>query len=340
MSERVLAGAAKRVEGLPPLTPQTLAEGLAAPVRQRLRAVEERLSLSLQGKPEVVQSALITLLARGHLLIEDVPGVGKTTLGLALAGALGCSFARVQFTSDLLPADIVGSSLFDQRHARFEFRPGPVFHHIVLADELNRTTPKTQSCLLEAMSEGRVSVDGITHALPEPFMVIATQNPIEHHGTYPLPESQLDRFMMRLRVGYPERDAERLILRGVQRASPGTVAPLLSPEEVMALQNLVPQVTCSPLVEDYLLAIVRQTREQSRLALGVSPRGAQQLFRASQARALLEGRSFVTPDDVKRLAIQVLSHRLIPVELVGLSVPAEESTRIMRELLERVPVPV
>lgn len=339
MSERVLAVAAKLTGELPPLNPQTLAEGLAAPVRERLRAVEQRLSLSLQGKPEVVKGALIALLARGHLLIEDVPGVGKTTLGLALAGALGCTFARVQFTSDLLPADIVGSSLFDQRHARFEFRPGPIFHHIVLADELNRTTPKTQSCLLEAMSEGRVSVDGTTHLLPTPFMVIATQNPIEHHGTYPLPESQLDRFMMRLRVGYPERDAERLILRGVERLQPGTVSPLLSPEEVLAFQALIPQVSCSALVEDYLLALVRITREQSRLALGVSPRGAQQLFRAAQARAFLEGRSFMTPDDVKSLAIPVLSHRLLPVELVGLSVPAEESMRIMRELLERVPVP-
>lgn len=307
--------------------------------RELLHGLEHRLGQSLQGKPEVVACAIITLLARGHLLLEDVPGVGKTTLALALAGAMGLTFSRIQFTSDLLPSDVLGSSLFNAPQARFEFRPGPIFHHIVLADELNRTTPKTQSCLLEAMSEGKASVDGVTHGLPAPFMVLATQNPIEHHGTFPLPESQLDRFLMRLRVGYPDREAERQILRGVTRINPGEAPPVLTSSQLLQLQAMVPEVQVAPALEDYLLNIVRATRTSARLALGVSPRGAQQFFRAVQARALLLGRRYAIPDDVKALALPVLSHRLIPVELVGLAVPAEESMQLLQELLEQVPVP-
>lgn len=304
-----------------------------------LKGLSERLSWSLQGKADVVSCAIITLLAQGHLLLEDVPGVGKTTLALALASSLGLTFSRIQFTSDLLPSDVLGSSLFNAQQSRFEFRPGPIFHHIILADELNRTTPKTQSCLLEAMSEGKASVDGVTHRLPTPFMVLATQNPIEHHGTFPLPESQLDRFLMRLRVGYPDKESERQILRGTHRVNPGESEPVLTPAQLTHLQALVAQVTVASRLEDYLLDLVRITRTSPRLALGVSPRGAQQFFRAVQARALLNGRSYAIPDDVKALAIPVLSHRLIPGELVGLSVPADESMQLMQELLEQVAVP-
>lgn len=329
------------------LTQNVFANGTHAPelarivprAAKRLEALESRLASVLQGKPEVIRFAMVTLLAKGHLLLEDVPGVGKTTLALALASALGCTFSRIQFTSDLLPSDIIGTSLFHQQRSVFEFRPGPLFHHIVLADELNRTTPKTQSCLLEAMSEGKASVDGVTHSLPEPFMVLATQNPIEHHGTFPLPESQLDRFMMRLKVGYPEHEAERQILRGVSRPLPGTDPAVLSPHEVLELQSLVPSIAVAVELEDYLLNIVQASRTSSRLALGVSPRGAQQLYRAAQAKALLNGRAYVIPDDIKLLAVPVLAHRIVPFEHVGLVVPAEDARALMEELLGRIPVP-
>lgn len=305
----------------------------------RVRALEERLCTIVRGKQRAVRWTLTTLLAQGHLLIEDVPGVGKTTLALALASSLGCSFSRIQFTSDLLPSDILGVSIFNQESAAFEFRAGPIFHHIVLADELNRTTPKTQSCLLEAMSEGRVSVDGKAHLLPEPFMVIATQNPIEHHGTFPLPESQLDRFLMRLKLGYPDREAERLVLRGVRRPIPSEWAAQLSPADVVLLQAAVPSIRVDSVLEDYILSIVAETRQNRRIALGVSPRGAQALYRSAQATALLAGRSYVIPDDIKQLVVPVLSHRIIPSGMVGLVVPAEEAAALMQELILQIPVP-
>lgn len=301
--------------------------------------LEAHLREVIQGKPEVVRSSMIAVFSRGHLLLEDVPGVGKTTLALALAANLGCTFARIQFTSDLLPTDILGISLFNQVESRFEFRPGPIFNNIVLADELNRTTPKTQSCLLEAMSDGKASIDGVTHALPEPFLVIATQNPIEHHGTYPLPESQLDRFMMRIRIGYPDAEAEKLILRGIPRPVPGEGKGVLTPREVLDIQDAVTRVRVAHELEDYLLAIVSETRLSARLALGVSPRGAQHLYRTAQAAAFLEGRRYVIPDDIKRLAVPVLSHRVIPAGMAGLMVPAEDAEALIADLLEQVALP-
>lgn len=311
----------------------------ATAIMPRLRALEERLGSIIRGKQQAIRLTLATFLAQGHLLIEDVPGVGKTTLALALASSLGCRFSRIQFTSDLLPSDILGVSLFNQERAVFEFRSGPIFHHIVLADELNRTTPKTQSCLLEAMSEGKVSVDGGTHALPAPFMVIATQNPIEHHGTFPLPESQLDRFLMRLKLGYPDRESERLVIRGVRRPVPAEWPAQLSPADVTLLQAAVPLIRVDAKLEDYILAVVEETRQSRLTALGVSPRGGQALYRAAQALALLAGRQYVIPEDIKSLVVPVLSHRIIPAGLVGLVVPAEESAALMEELLQQVPIP-
>ncbi len=330
-------GAARMHRAVTPVTPLE-GEGIDA-LLPRLHQLEQRLTSILQGKPEVVRFALIAVLARGHLLFEDVPGVGKTTLALALATGLGSTFSRIQFTSDLLPTDILGVSLFNQAQSRFEFRSGPIFHHVVLADELNRTTPKTQSCLLEAMSEGKVSIDGVTHTLPEPFLVIATQNPLEHHGTFPLPESQLDRFIMRLQIGYPGVEAERQILRGIARPVPGRDEAVLTPRDVVALQEVSSSVAVSAELENYLLEIVNATRTSPRLALGVSPRGAQFLYRAAQSRALLAGRRYVIPDDIKQMAVPVLAHRIIPSGMVGLLVPADEAQALMCELLERVPAP-
>ena len=308
-------------------------------LRDKLSRLETALDSVLRGKPDVVRYTLITTLAGGHLLLEDVPGVGKTTLALALATFLGCSFSRIQFTSDLLPSDILGVSIFNQQSSRFEFRPGPIFSNIVLADELNRSTPKTQSCLLEAMNDGKVSIDGLTRMLPEPFLVIATQNPIEHHGTFPLPESQLDRFMVRIRIGYPDREAERGILRGIPRPVPDETEAVLSPEELIELQDAVRRVRVVRELEDYMLRIVSATRNSSRIALGVSPRGAQHLFQIAQAAAFMDFRNYVIPDDIKRLAIPVFSHRVIPVGPGGLMMPAGEAEALMSEIIEQVPVP-
>ncbi len=305
----------------------------------RFQQLEQALSRFLKGKPDAVHLSLVTVLARGHILIEDVPGVGKTTLALALATHLGCTFARIQFTSDLLPTDILGVSLYNQLESRFEFRPGPIFHNVVLADELNRTTPKTQSCLLEAMNDGKVSIDGVTRPLEQPFLVIATQNPLEHHGTFPLPESQLDRFMVRFAIGYPDRSAERHVVRGVTRPEPGRDQAVLGPEDVLNGQEMVRHVRVSDVLEDYLLSIVEATRRTRRLDLGVSPRGARHLYQAAQAAAFLAGRDHVIPDDIKALAVPVLAHRVVPAGMAGLPVPAEDVEAIVAELVDTVPVP-
>ncbi len=305
----------------------------------RFQELEQGLGRFIKGKPDVVRLSLVAILARGHILIEDVPGVGKTTLALALASHLGGSFARIQFTSDLLPTDILGVSLYNQLESRFEFRPGPIFNHIVLADELNRTTPKTQSCLLEAMNDGKVSIDGVTRTLEQPFLVIATQNPLEHHGTFPLPESQLDRFLLRFAIGYPDQEAERQIIRGISRPRPGEEASLLVPEEVVRGQELVGRIRVSEDLEAYLLDIVHATRTTRRLELGVSPRGARHLYRAAQASAFLDGRDHVIPDDIKRLAVPVLAHRVVPAGMAGLPVPAQEVEALMADLVAAVPVP-
>jgi MoxR-like ATPase len=295
------------------------------------------------GKQDVVKLAVVALLAKGHLLIEDIPGVGKTTLAAALARSLGCTFRRVQFTSDLLPSDILGVTIFNPESRAFEFKAGPVFTHVLLADEINRTTPKTQSSLLEAMSEFRVSIDSVSHPLPDPFFVLATQNPVEHHGTYPLPDSQLDRFLMRIEMGYPDEAAEREIVTRQRLTHPADqLAPVLGAEDVVALQRRVRDVRVDPSVLDYLIAIVRATRAADAVELGVSPRGSLSLYRACQALALTEGREYVLPDDVKRLASPVLSHRLILRGRMASAAGSRRETarKVIEEILGSTPVPI
>ena len=287
------------------------------------------------------RSSVVCLLARGHLLIEDVPGVGKTTLAQALARAVSCRFHRLQFTSDMLPSDVLGVTIYNAHSEAFEFKPGPIFSNFLLADEINRTTPKTQSALLEAMNEGQVSIDGKSHALPQPFMVIATQNPVEHHGTYPLPESQLDRFLMRLRIGYPDLASERQIVRNSERGLPEAASSGLLAEDVLRLQEAVHRVTVEEALVDYMLAIVEKTRNHESLALGVSPRGSQALYRAVQALALLDGRDYATPDDVKRLAVPLFAHRVvINTRTTLVQRRADVGERIIEEILSQVDVPL
>ena len=285
---------------------------------------------------------MTAILAGGHILLEDVPGVGKTTLGRAIAAALGCTFRRIQFTSDLLPSDILGVNIFVEASARFEFQPGPIFANVVLADEINRTTPKTQSSLLEAMSEGQVSIDNETRALPDPFIVIATQNAQDFHGTYALPESQLDRFMMRLRLGYPEGAVEREILQNRARRNPvDDLQPVATVSQLTALQALVDDVRVNDVVLDYVMALVGASRRSPHLDLGVSTRGALALQRAARARALLEGRDYVIPDDVKALAVSVLGHRVqTPGAHDGLVRGRHEAELVIAQLVSQVPVPL
>src|SRR5688500_929528 len=267
----------------------------------RISELQRTIENVIRGKSETVKLALVALFARGHLLIEDVPGIGKTTLANAMARALDLSIQRIQFTSDLLPSDVIGLSVFNQQTGDFEWKPGPIFSNVVIADEINRATPKTQSALLEAMAEEQVTVDGVSRRLPVPFIVIATQNPSEHHGTYPLPESQLDRFMLRLHMGYPTIDEERRILRDRESINPlEFVEPVLTQSDVIELQNLVTNVRFDDLLLDYLLNIVDLTRKADSLELGISPRGALALFRSAQALALIEGRDYCIADDIKR----------------------------------------
>ena len=294
------------------------------------------------GKSEPVKLALVCLLANGHLLIEDVPGVGKTTLAHALAMVFDCSFRRIQFTSDLLPSDILGVSVFNQSNQSFEFRHGPVFANVVLADEINRTTPKTQSALLEAMSEGQVSVDSKTYPLPAPFMVVATQNPIEHHGTYPLPESQLDRFLLRIRMGYPEGDAEKDILRQRNHMPKlERLQPIVRSEDIIEAQSQVTQVHMDESLLDYVMAIVEATRRSEYLLIGVSPRGSLALHRSAQALAYYQGRDYCIPDDIKQLVLPVLAHRVVVSSKY--SSPhkrSEEAEAILAEILHNIDVPL
>jgi len=296
----------------------------------------------IRGKDEAIELALISLLARGHLLIEDVPGVGKTTLAQALAHSFQCSFQRIQFTSDMLPSDVVGISVFNQIEQQFEFKPGPIFANIVLADEINRTTPKTQSALLEAMNEAQVTVDAHTHALPQPFMVLATQNPIEHHGTYPLPESQMDRFLIRIRMGYPARESEKEILRSQAHAHSGTsVQPVMEASDVLAMQRTVGDVRVDDSLLDYALEIIEKTRQNERLVLGVSPRGSLMLQRAAQARAFVEGRDFCLPDDFKQMVLPVFAHRVVVnARYATTQKKVAQAEAILSEILDSTPVPL
>jgi MoxR-like ATPase len=281
-------------------------------------------------------------MARGHLLIEDVPGIGKTTLSNALARALDLTFQRIQFTSDLLPSDVVGLSMFNQRSGVFEWKAGPIFANIVLADEINRATPKTQSALLEAMAEGQVTIEGVTRPLPLPFMVIATQNPTEHHGTYPLPESQLDRFMLRLHVGYPNQTEERQILRDRERRNPlESVRAVMNEADILELQKLASEVRVDDVLVDYLLQIVTQTRQNETIELGISPRGTLSLFRSAQALALIEGRDFCIADDIKRLILPCFAHRImVSSRYANVTRRTNEAEQILKDILQKTAVPV
>lgn len=296
----------------------------------------------IRGKSETVKYALVTLFAGGHLLIEDVPGIGKTTLASALARALRLSIQRIQFTSDLLPSDVTGLSIFNQATGNFEWKQGPIFANIVLADEINRATPKTQSALLEAMAEEQVTIDGVSRHLPRPFMVVATQNPSEHHGTYPLPESQLDRFMLRLQMGYPSLDDERQILLDRATANPvDAVKPVLSEQEVLEFQAQVKQVRVDDVLTDYLLQIVDATRKSELLELGVSPRGSLALSRSAQALALVEGRDYCIADDIKRLVLPCFAHRVIAnSRSSSLRNRSREAESALLDILQRTVVPV
>jgi MoxR-like ATPase len=307
-----------------------------------VQAFSERIVANIEkviiGKRETVEQAIISLLCQGHLLIEDVPGVGKTMLARSLARSLGCSFSRIQFTPDMLPSDVTGVSIYNQVSREFEFRPGPVMAQIVLADEINRATPKTQAALLEAMEERQATVDGITHALPKPFMVLATQNPIEYEGTFPLPEAQLDRFLMRIRLGYPGLEDEVLILERQQYRHPlEELDKMVTVEELASMQEAIKGIYVAPTVKRYIVTLARHTREHAEVYLGASPRGSLALYRTSQALAAIRGRDYVLPDDVKLLVVPTFGHRIILGPAARLR--DLDSEQIVKEILDSVPVP-
>ena len=304
---------------------------------EALNALQQRIESIIKGKSSAVKMAIVTLLGRGHLLIEDVPGVGKTTLAFTIAKAINCSFQRIQFTSDLLPMDIIGVNIFNPETRQFDFMQGPIFTNIVLADEINRTNPKTQSALLEAMNERRVSIERKTFTLPEPFMVIATQNPIEYHGTFPLPESQLDRFMMHIKIGYPENAYEKQVL--TQRSPLEVIesmTPVVSAEDIIRMQKEVDEVRIDDSLLDYLLAIVSKTRQNEKIRLGASPRGGQFLLKAARAMAYFEGRDYVVPGDIKEPAALVLGHRIILKTKTYIT----DAEQVVEEILSKIPVPL
>src|SRR5256885_4905243 len=321
---------------------ETQRRGVSSTVEKALAAkvngVVENVERVIFGKHHEIELALVALMCRGHILVEDVPGTGKTVLAKALARSLGCTFRRIQFTPDLLPSDVTGVSIFNQQTNKFEFRPGPVMSQVVLADEINRATPKTQSALLESMDEHQVTVDGTTYKMPEPFLVMATQNPIEYEGTFPLPEAQLDRFLVRIHLGYPTMTDEVLIMEGQQRQHPiESLECVTGPDELLSTQRAVKDVYVDPLIKQYIVTIVEQTRRHGSVYLGASPRGSLALYRTCQARALLDGPNLVLPDDVKELAYATLGHRIIvsPSARVKNIQPKE----IVESCLERVPGP-
>jgi MoxR-like ATPase len=306
-----------------------------------VRKLEDAIATVIRGKPEAIRAAVVSLLARGHLLVEDIPGVGKTTLARALAAALGGTFRRIQFTSDLLPSDIVGVSVYDAAGKIFELKKGPIFANVVLADEINRTTPRTQSALLEAMSESSVTVDDATHELPAPFMVLATQNPSEHYGTYPLPESQMDRFLLRISLGYPAKGVERELVKNRHGGDPvNALQPVVDLANVRALQDGVESIRMDDALIDYAMNIVEETRRHPSIAVGVSTRGALAWYRGAQASALAAGRDFVVPDDIKSLAVPCLAHRLVLAQAHdSLGRQRTDGERVIAEIIGRVSVP-
>jgi MoxR-like ATPase len=308
-------------------------------VQEAARAVRQNTSKVIVGKEEVIDLLMVALLCEGHVLFEDVPGIGKTTLAKTLAKSLGCSFQRIQFTPDLLPSDITGITFYNQKNGEFEFRPGPLLAQVVLADEINRATPRTQSALLEAMEERQISVERETVRLPRPFIVIATQNPIELEGTFPLPEAQIDRFLMRLRLDYPSQTEERLILQRFREEQPlDDLQPVLEAQRLQALQKIIRRVRIEPALETYIVQLVQATRNHSGVELGVSPRGTLALYRSSQAYAAIHGRAYIIPDDVKRVARPVLSHRMIATSQTRLHGRVME--QIIEDVLLTVAVPV
>ena len=306
--------------------------------KQALDRLRANMRVTIRGKDDVIDQVMVCLVAGGHLLIEDLPGVGKTTLAYSLARSMDCAFSRIQFTSDLLPSDVTGVAIYDETVKEFVFKKGPVFANVVLADEINRATPKTQSALLEAMEERQVTVDGVTHQVPEPFFVIATQNPIEYEGTFPLPEAQLDRFLLRVRLGYPSAKEELAIMESQEKAHPiESLKPVATPEEILYLQQTATDVYVDPLVRDYIVALVDATRKRPEVALGASPRAVLGLFRASRALAMVRGRDYVVPDDVKALAESVMAHRIIVSAAARMR--GADSPTVVSELLGEVAVP-
>ncbi len=306
----------------------------------QLRTLQSNIEAVIRGKSPQIRLLLVSLLARGHALIEDIPGVGKTTLARTLASSISCAFRRIQLTSDMLPSDVIGVAIYNAQTDQFHFKPGPVFANIVLADELNRTPPRTQSALLEAMNDGQVTLDSQTHPLPDPFLVIATLNPLEHAGTYPLPDSQLDRFLLSFEMGYPDVEAERQMLASQAESHPlDSVKAVMGVEELRALQQSVTRIRVSDELVNYVLRIIQESRKDDAVALGASPRASLGLRRAAQAAALLAGRDHVRPDDVKNLAPHVLAHRIIPRDAFG-SGTRKQRLDIVRRILDRTPVPV
>jgi MoxR-like ATPase len=308
----------------------------------KINTLRQNIGTVIFGKDDVIRLVVVGLIARGHILIEDVPGIGKTTLANVLAKSINCSFQRIQFTSDLLPNDILGVSVYNPKDGEFRFQQGPIFANVVLADEINRTTPKTQSSLLEAMNDRQVSLDSVTYPLPDPFIVIATQNPIEHYGTFPLPESQLDRFMLRISIGYPHNEEEKKIVRSKKTGDPvAAVQPVLTAEEVVQLQNEADAIPIEESLMDYIMEIVESTRHSDLVQLGVSPRGTLSLAKLSQANALVEGRDYVIPDDIKMLAVPALAHRIIlSMDYGPKSAGISNAAQVIRNIINSIRVPL